>query len=154
MFPPPTVGFWQRRRCLETLVHRWGAEHALGVSSPLDPVLAADGVGEVFDTMAPRQIELDRVSPPEHAVRLTATDSGSSWVWGPGEPVAIVSATSAELMLMLMLWGRVPSSDQATAWQGDRLAGRPLGRATAIWRRPYSTAGWCRGRFPFGNVGT
>jgi uncharacterized protein (TIGR03083 family) len=23
--PPPTVGFWQRRRCHETLVHRWDA---------------------------------------------------------------------------------------------------------------------------------
>ena len=28
--PPPTAGFWRRRRCLETVVHRWDAEHALG----------------------------------------------------------------------------------------------------------------------------
>ena len=32
--PPPTAGFWQRRRCLETLVHRWDAQQALGHSRP------------------------------------------------------------------------------------------------------------------------
>jgi len=41
IFPPPTAGFWQRRRCLETLVHRWDAEHALGINGQLDPALAS-----------------------------------------------------------------------------------------------------------------
>src|SRR5215472_3007021 len=45
--PPPTAGFWQRRRCLETLVHRWDAQHALGIEGALDPALATDGVAEV-----------------------------------------------------------------------------------------------------------
>src|SRR3954468_3241358 len=40
--PPHTVGFWRRRRCLETLVHRWDAEHALGISGRLDPALCGD----------------------------------------------------------------------------------------------------------------
>ena len=31
--PPNTVGFWQRRRCLETVVHRWDAEHTWGRSA-------------------------------------------------------------------------------------------------------------------------
>ena len=84
----------------------------------LDPVLAGDGVAEVFDTMAPRQIKLGRASAPEHAVRLTATDTGSSWVWGPGEPVAMIGATSSELLLML--WGRISSRDYVLGWQGDR----------------------------------
>ncbi|MGI5328418.1 hypothetical protein [Actinomadura nitritigenes] len=39
---------------LEALVHRWDAENALGNRRPLDPVLAGEGVAEVFDTMAPR----------------------------------------------------------------------------------------------------
>jgi uncharacterized protein (TIGR03083 family) len=69
--PPPTVGFWQRRRCLETLVHRWDAQHALGSIGRLDPALAGDGVAEVIDTMAPRQIRLGRTSAPPHAVRRT-----------------------------------------------------------------------------------
>jgi uncharacterized protein (TIGR03083 family) len=116
--PPPTVGFWQRRRCLETVIHRWDAEHALGAGGPLDPVLAADGVAEVIDTMTPRQVRLGRIAAPAHAIRLAASDSLSSWVLGPGEPVATIRATAAELMLLL--WGRLAPDDQALTWEGDR----------------------------------
>ena len=45
------VGFWRRRTTLETLVHRWDAENALGDPSPLDPELAADGVDEFLFVM-------------------------------------------------------------------------------------------------------
>jgi uncharacterized protein (TIGR03083 family) len=116
--PPPTVGFWQRRRCMETLVHRWDAEHALGSAGPLDPVVAADGIAEVIDTMTPRQIRLGRIDPLPHAIRLTAADVPSSWLLGPGEPVATARATAAELFLML--WGRLAADDQAITWEGDR----------------------------------
>jgi uncharacterized protein (TIGR03083 family) len=116
--PPPTVGFWQRRRCLETVIHRWDAEHALGAGGPLDPVLAADGVAEVIDTMTPRQVRLGRITAPAHAIRLAASDSPSSWVLGPGEPVATIRATAGELMLLL--WGRLAPDDQALTWEGDR----------------------------------
>jgi uncharacterized protein (TIGR03083 family) len=116
--PPPTVGFWQRRRCLETLVHRWDAEHALGADGPLDPALAADGVAEVIDTMTPRQIRLGRIGPLPHAIRLTASDVPSSWVLGLGDPVAAICATAAQLLLLL--WGRLPADDQAITWDGDR----------------------------------
>ena len=117
-FPPRTVAFWHRRRALETLVHRWDAENAIGLKSSLDPMLADDGVAEVFHDMAPRQIRLGRHSAPEHAVQVSAADTGSSWVWGPGEPVATITATSAELLLML--WGRMSSADDVFTWQGDR----------------------------------
>ncbi|HEX4659289.1 MAG TPA: maleylpyruvate isomerase family mycothiol-dependent enzyme [Streptosporangiaceae bacterium] len=116
--PPPTVGFWQRRRCLETLIHRWDAEHALGGAGQLDPALAADGVAEVIDTMTPRQIRLGRTSALPYAIRLTASDTQSSWVLGPGDPVATVRATAPELLLML--WGRLPADDHAFTWEGDR----------------------------------
>ena len=116
--PPPTAGFWQRRRCLETLVHRWDAQRALGVPGPLDPALADDGVAEVIDTMAPRQVRLGRSSAPPHAVRLCAGDTGSTWVLGPGEPVATIRATAASLLLML--WGRLPAQSRAMTWEGDR----------------------------------
>jgi uncharacterized protein (TIGR03083 family) len=120
--PPPTVGFWQRRRCLETLIHRWDAEHAAGVAGPIDPALADDGVAEVVDTMLPRQIRLGRTGPLPHAVRLTATDTGSTWVLGPGDPVAAVSGTAAGLLLLL--WGRLAADDPAIGWDGDRERGQ------------------------------
>jgi uncharacterized protein (TIGR03083 family) len=126
--PPPTVGFWQRRRCLETLVHRWEAEHAIGVHGAIDPELADDGVAEVVDTMAPRQVRLGRASAPRHAVRLVATDTRSQRTLGPGEPVAAVRATAADLLLML--WGRLAADDPAIAWEDDSQEARAtLGHA-------------------------
>lgn len=123
-WPPHTVGFWRRRRYLETLVHRWDAEHALGIESAIDPALAADGVAEVFEVMAPRQVKRGRAAEPEVAVRLTAVDTGDSWAYGPGEPVATISATAVDLLLML--WGRLLPDDPAISWSGDRAAARPV----------------------------
>ena len=120
--PPNTVGFWQRRRCLETLVHRWDAENALGAVRPFDAGLAGEGVAEVLDTMAPRQVARGRATPPERAVSLHATNTGASWTYGPGTPVAALSATAENLLLML--WGRVPIGEETFTWEGDRSAGR------------------------------
>lgn len=117
IYPPPTVGFWRRRRCVEALIHRWDAEHALGMDTPMDPELAGDGVAEVVDIMAPRQIQRGRVAEPRHAVRFAATDAGGSWVLGPGDPVATANAAAADLLLML--WGRLPPQDAAFRWDGD-----------------------------------
>ncbi|MFG1806828.1 maleylpyruvate isomerase family mycothiol-dependent enzyme [Streptomyces sp. NPDC049040] len=123
--PPHTVGFWQRRRCLETLVHRWDAQHARGQApAPFDPELAADGVAEVFDTFAPRQIAVGRAAAPTRAVLVEATDTGSSWTYGPGAPAAAVTGTAGELLLML--WGRLPTDHPSLAWKGDREAGKAV----------------------------
>ena len=89
-----------------------------GVTGPLDPALAADGVAEVVDTMAPRQVRLGRAAAPPHAIRLCAGDTGSSWILGPGEPVATMDATAATLLLVL--WGRLPADDPAVTWSGDQ----------------------------------
>lgn len=117
--PPGTVGFWRRRRALETLVHRWDAELALGATGPLDPELSGDGVAEVFEVMAPRQIARGRAVAPTVALRLAATDLGAEWTYGPGEPVATLSGRAEDLLLLL--WGRV--SRDGFAWDGDRIAG-------------------------------
>ncbi|MEU7317982.1 maleylpyruvate isomerase family mycothiol-dependent enzyme [Streptomyces sp. NPDC007083] len=122
--PPGTVGFWQRRRALETLVHRWDAENALGAARPLDPELAGEGVAEVFDTLAPRQVARGRAHPPRSALRLTATDLGTSWTYGPGAPVATLAGPADHLLLLL--WGRMSHSSAAVTWHGDRETGLEL----------------------------
>ncbi|WP_034264270.1 maleylpyruvate isomerase family mycothiol-dependent enzyme [Actinospica robiniae] len=124
IYPPHTVGFWRRRRCLETLLHRWDAEHALGIDSGMDPELAGEGIAEVIDTIAPRQIALGRAASPTTAVRLLATDTDASWVLGPGNPVATVASTAPNLLLML--WNRLSSGDPALGWEGDHAAGREV----------------------------
>lgn len=123
-FPPHTVGFWQRRRCLEALVHRCDIEHAYGKPSTLDPALATDGVSEVFDTMAPRQAKRGAITAPPHAVGFIATDTAASWTYGDGEPVATARGAAADLLLML--WNRIPTDDDAITWHGDRDAGRQV----------------------------
>ncbi|MFF8805502.1 maleylpyruvate isomerase family mycothiol-dependent enzyme [Streptomyces omiyaensis] len=120
-FPPHTVGFWRRRRSQETLMHRWDAEHTRGATTPMDPALAADGVAEVFDTMALRMIDRGAARLPGQAVRITATDTGDGWTFGTGEPVAELSGTAEELLLTL--WGRLPRDTGSVAWAGDREAG-------------------------------
>ncbi|NJC73517.1 maleylpyruvate isomerase family mycothiol-dependent enzyme [Planosporangium thailandense] len=122
--PPRTVGFWQRRRCLETLVHRWDAEHALGIPGDLDPQLSADGVAEVIDTFVPRQVKRGLLSAPARAVRLRATDTGAEWVLGPGDPVATISAGASALLLLL--WGRLRADDPTLTWDGDREAAQAM----------------------------
>ncbi|MEN3616147.1 maleylpyruvate isomerase family mycothiol-dependent enzyme [Plantactinospora sp. ZYX-F-223] len=118
--PPHTIGFWQRRRCQETLLHRWDAENALNRPTAIDADLAEDGIAEVFDTMAPRQIVRGRTSEPEVAIRVRAHDSGGSWIYGPGEPVAEITGTAEQLLLML--WGRLSVDHPAIGWTGDRKA--------------------------------
>ncbi|MGW7383332.1 maleylpyruvate isomerase family mycothiol-dependent enzyme [Streptomyces sp. NPDC054794] len=122
--PPHTVGFWQRRRCLEALVHRWDAERALGTPRPLDAQLAGEGVAEVFDTMAPRQAERGRAQPPRHALRFEATDTGASWTYGPGTPVVTLAARAENLLLLP--WGRLPADDGPFVWNGGWKAARRI----------------------------
>ncbi len=111
-------------------MYRWDAEHALGAANPLPPVLAAEGVTEVLDTFVPRQVQRRRLRPPSRAVRLTATDTDSSWLLGPGEPVAAASAPTETLLLTL--WHRVPTDDPAIGWTGDHVAGQSLLRAPLV----------------------
>ncbi|WP_129843417.1 maleylpyruvate isomerase family mycothiol-dependent enzyme [Streptomyces sp. RFCAC02] len=123
-FPPATRGFWQRRRALETVVHRWDAENAVGTPTPPDTDLADDGVSEVFAMMAPRQITRGRATPPAHALHVIATDTGTTWTYGPGEPVATVAGTAADLLLTL--WGRLPATGPALTWTGDERTARKI----------------------------
>ncbi|MDQ3416845.1 MAG: maleylpyruvate isomerase family mycothiol-dependent enzyme [Actinomycetota bacterium] len=108
----------------EALIHRWDAENALGMDTPMDPELAGDGVAEVADTMAPRQIQRGRAAEPRHAVRFAATDTGGPWVLGPGDPVATANAAAGDLLLML--WGRLPPQGAPIRWDGDAEAAQAV----------------------------
>jgi uncharacterized protein (TIGR03083 family) len=119
-----TVGFWRRRRCAETLVHRWDAECAVGAPGDIDPCLADDAVAEVIEVMAPRQIERGRARPPRCAIRLTTTDTLTSRVYGPGAPVATVTGSAADLMLLL--WGRRTLEQPGLTCAGDAEALRAV----------------------------
>jgi hypothetical protein len=70
------------------------------------------------EVITPRQIRLGRTPALPQAVRLSAGDTGSSWILGPGEPVATAQARAADLLLLL--WGRLPADDPLITWNGDQ----------------------------------
>jgi uncharacterized protein (TIGR03083 family) len=111
------AGFWVRRQALETVVHRWDAERALGEPGRIDPTLAVDGISEVVELMTPRQVRLGRLPPLESSIELRATDTGGSWLLGDGPATGSVEATAEELLLLL--WHRADADDPRVRTTGD-----------------------------------
>src|SRR4051812_19222186 len=50
---PDLAAFWARRMAHESSVHRYDAQAAHGVVQPIDAELAADGIDEFIDVIAP-----------------------------------------------------------------------------------------------------
>lgn len=124
------VGFWRRRTALETLVHRWDAENATGVGTPLEPELAADGIDELFFVMIADGDSTYSGVPGR--VRMSPVDAPGSWTLDledGAKPVvgrdATDEATGKEVALsanasdlLLFAWGRLgPDTLQV---DGDR----------------------------------
>ncbi|GAA3525911.1 maleylpyruvate isomerase family mycothiol-dependent enzyme [Aeromicrobium panaciterrae] len=119
-----TAGFFHRRQMHEVSVHVVDAAQALGLPEAewqVESALAADGVEEVLHIFFPRMTARGQVPDVRSRVRLTATDTGQSWIIAPpgGEglpPVLVHSSLDAESHvegtasdLYLALWHRVPS---------------------------------------------
>lgn len=135
-----TVGFWIRRMCHETVVHRLDAELAAGLEfAPVPADIALDGVDEflgLFMGAATRQWTasytevLDGADPRPLAIAAageawTLTTSGSGVEVSRGSaptdnpmlenPAAVVSGEPTEVLLWL--WGR--AADRAVRREGD-----------------------------------
>ena len=100
------LGFWIRRMVIETGVHRWDAQCALGQPEPLLDIVARHGLDEFADLYLPRLGEL----PP---IELHATDLEHDWRFGHGQPRERVAATASELFLRLM---SRPGATLPAAW--------------------------------------
>jgi uncharacterized protein (TIGR03083 family) len=125
-----TVAFWARRQAHETTVHRWDAEACAGDISPIDPMLATDGIDEML--MVFRRVTGGQ--PLDAPVGLVTTDTGASWRVSPavkpgrveiefcdgptGETAATVAAPAEALLLAL--WGRLPATGGAFRITGRR----------------------------------
>ena len=79
-----TVGYWRRRQALETAIHLYDVESAIGRPGPVVPDLAADGVDEMLMTFLPMLLEWNPVSGLEGTVHVHCTDeyltAGGEWV--------------------------------------------------------------------------
>jgi len=77
-----TAGWWLRRQLHETVIHRIDAQHVAGPVSPVDPLVAVDGIDEHLSN-----IKASATFSPEVAVlrgegslHLHATDVEGEWM--------------------------------------------------------------------------
>jgi uncharacterized protein (TIGR03083 family) len=112
----PTAAFWARRMAHESSVHRFDAQIAHEMPQPIDAELAADGLDEFIDVIAPMLYERNGGTGPVGTVELLSTDD-VSWCLGlepdgverlevVSEPTATARGTSSTLLLAV--YGRVP----------------------------------------------
>jgi uncharacterized protein (TIGR03083 family) len=74
---PSPLAMWSRRQAHETTIHRIDAELAAGVTSPVDPALAADGIDELLTCFITRPGRgPHREVPAALAIRPTDVDAG------------------------------------------------------------------------------
>ncbi|MGW5479213.1 maleylpyruvate isomerase family mycothiol-dependent enzyme [Streptomyces sp. NPDC004008] len=136
-FEDAVAALWFRRVAQDTAVHLVDAQLATGADVHVDPLIAADGIDEVFAVMVPRVWRSGEQKPLPAPVALHTTDTGHSWLIQPGDmpqtlPVdsgpaaATVKAPAAELLLAL--WKRQPANQE---WiSGDIAAANALLTAT------------------------
>jgi len=133
-----TVGFWARRMAQETVIHRWDAQDAVGRQTPINSVVAADGIDELLvaflsgdwsdepqpgpfgtvDVVAGAERWRVDLQPDAVAVQHSGPDDSAA---GPAD--ALIQGGCEEMLLAL--WGR---ADQPAAW-GEQ------GLAEALYRR-------------------
>ena len=139
---PSGIDFWKRRQCFETLVHRYDAEGAAGRRTPIDPVVATDGVEEALQMVRHRtRFANDR--EVRFAVRTTDTDRAWTLRIGGSLPRAERTLTpgaegDVELSgraadLVVHLWNRPP--EQPVQLAGDETL-RETWRNHAVIRGP------------------
>jgi uncharacterized protein (TIGR03083 family) len=128
-FPGEQVAsFWPRRQAHETAVHRWDAEHAVGLPATLDPALASDGIDEYLEIVVPRLATRGSITLPTGSLHLHCVDVPGEWLmWSDDGGYRMIRAHEkgdaalrgpAEAIL-LTLWGRTPAGADALSPVGD-----------------------------------
>lgn len=136
----PNVGWWRRRQAMETAVHLFDVESAVGRPKPVAPDLAADGVDEIVTDFLPAFVRRNAVEGLEGTMHLHCSDTEGEWVIDFGAPDLDVRREHAKADLairgpasdlLLWLWNRVPldsgtlevfgREDVAAALQGVRI---------------------------------
>jgi uncharacterized protein (TIGR03083 family) len=122
-----TAAFWTRRQALETAVHRWDGEAAVGAAAPIDAALAVEGIDEILTVFAPLRLG---GAPLEigGSLHLHATDAEGEWtITTPNGALTVehghakgdVAVRGPASTLYLMLWRRVSPTDPDLERFGD-----------------------------------
>jgi uncharacterized protein (TIGR03083 family) len=123
-----TAAFWARRQALETAVHRWDGEAAVGSAAPIDAALAVDGIDEILNVFAPMRLAGAAPLVLDGSMHLHATDADGEWTLAASEGALTVERGHAKgdvavrgpaSTLYLMLWRRVPPDHPELERFGD-----------------------------------
>jgi uncharacterized protein (TIGR03083 family) len=117
--------FWPRRMAIETALHRWDAQAAVGEGRPIGTDLALDAVDEMFEVILPLRgteglgIENEGKTMHLHATDVAEGGAGEGeWLVTLGTAGPTVDHTHAKgdvavrgtaSDLVLLLWNRVPA---------------------------------------------
>ena len=93
--PEQKLGFWEQRMVIETGVHRWDAEQAVGRDEKLTDHVVSSGLDEFPLMWKPHLGELP-------TIELIATDLDRTWVYGDGDPDHKIEAAGSDIYLRLV----------------------------------------------------
>lgn len=134
---PERAIFWHRRMANETAVHRWDAEAAHAVTTPIDAGVAVCGIDEILDVYVPRALAQNPGADLGGSLHLHATDLNSTETDGGngGEWLVRIEAGRARVTrqhekgdlairatasdLLLLLWGRLDAAEGPFETFGD-----------------------------------
>jgi uncharacterized protein (TIGR03083 family) len=108
-----------RNQAMEATVHRWDAQNAQGVTSPIDPVIALDGIAQHFEVqIAGARHWNDYARGEGESYHFHRTDGPGEWlVTFQGEDVTVraehakgdIAIRGSAEDIFLWLWGRIPA---------------------------------------------
>ena len=93
--PNQVLGFWEQRMVIETGIHRWDAEQAVGREEKLTDHVARSALDEFPIMWHPHMGQLP-------TLEVVATDLDRSWVYGEGEAEHRVEGTASDIYLRLV----------------------------------------------------
>jgi uncharacterized protein (TIGR03083 family) len=129
--PDPDGAFWPRRQAIETSIHRWDAEDAIGGAAdaaPIDAALASEGVDELLFLWAPsRLVDKDGIDIGG-SVHIHCSDVAGEWTLKTDDGVLLVDRGHAKgdvalrgpaSAVLLVLWRRLEPGEGGTEVLGD-----------------------------------
>jgi uncharacterized protein (TIGR03083 family) len=106
-----------RNQAIEATVHRWDAQNAQGATSPIDPVIALDGIAQHFEVQIPAARRWNEyVKGQGETYHFHRTDGPGEWlVTFDGDALAVreehakgdIAIRGSAEDIFLWLWGRV-----------------------------------------------
>jgi uncharacterized protein (TIGR03083 family) len=119
--------FWPRRQAVETAIHRWDAEGAVGTTDPLAADVAVSGIDEMLDLIAPARFAQKGGELPS-SLHLHCTDVEGEWTVRVDNSRVVVERGHAKgdaalrgpaSSLLLAVWRRIGPNDTGLQTFGD-----------------------------------